>query len=313
MTVNMPNLERNPLWSATPTPFDENMEIDVESVHRLVDHHIKLGIGGLFLLGTCGEGPWVPNDLRRQLVREVASRSNGRLTIAVQVTDNSAARILENIEMIREEGGDIAVVAAPYFVHRPTSANLEKLYLEVVEQSPLPIGIYDQGEYGPTLVPLEVLEKIVIHEKVVILKDSSNDPGHQSIHLSVRESREDLRLLSGLEWDCVSYLRAGYDGLLLGGGIFNGYIARQIMEAVAAGDIDQARQLQDRMNEMMRAVYGAKDLTCWLQGLKHLLVKMGIFNTENLFLDYPLTDECRRDIARVVAEKRDILFPWEEC
>ena len=83
------------------------------------------------------------------------------------------------------------------------------------------------------------------------------------------------------------------------------------MEAVAAGDIDQARQLQDRMNEMMWAVYGGKDLTCWLHGLKHLLVKMGIFETENLFLDYPLTDECRRDIDHVLAEEHDILFPWE--
>ena len=88
-------------------------------------------------------------------------------------------------------------------------------------------------------------------------------------------------------------------------------MARQIMETVAADDIDQAHQLQDRMNEMMWAVYGGKNLACWLRGLKHSLVKMGIFNTENLFLDYPLTDECRRDIVRVVAEERDILFPWE--
>jgi len=266
VTVELPELESNPLWSATPTPLDQNMEIDVESAHRLVDHHIKLGIGGLFLLGTCGEGPWMPNDLRRKFVSEVTNYSNGRLTIAVQVTDNSAARILENIEMVREEGGDIAVVAAPYFVHRPNPAKIEKLYREVVEQSPLPIGIYDLGQYAPTLVPLEVLEKIVADEKVVVVKDSSTDATRQASYLAVRESHEDLRLLSGLEWDCISYLQAGYDGLLLGGGIFNGYIARQIMEAVAASDIDQARQLQDRMNEMMWAVYGGKDLACWLRG-----------------------------------------------
>ena len=158
MAVDIPNLEYYPLWSATPTPFDQNMEINVESAHRLVDHHIKLGIGGLFLLGTCGEGPWMPDRLRRELVKQVVEHNDGRLTIAVQVTDNSAARILKNIEMVREEGGDIAVVAAPYFVHRPNPAKIEKLYREVVEQSPLPIGIYDFGQRAPTLVPLEVLE-----------------------------------------------------------------------------------------------------------------------------------------------------------
>ncbi len=311
MTVDIPELEPNPLWSATPTPLTEDMEIDVESAHRLVDHHIKLGVSGLFLLGTCGEGPWMPDRLRRKFVREVTDYSNGRLTIAAQVTDNSTARIVQNIEMATEAGADIAVIAPPDLPHLPTPATLEKLYLEAIEQSPLPVGIYERGERAATIVPKATMENIIAHEKVIIVKDSSLDEGRRDAWLAVRRRRQNLRLLSGYEFDCVSYLQAGYNGLLLGGGIFNGYIARQIMEAVAAGDIDQARQLQDRMNEMMWAVYGGKDLTCWLHGLKHLLVKMGIFETENLFLDYPLTDECRRDIEHVLAEEHDILFPWE--
>jgi len=311
LTVDIPNLEPNPLWSATPTPLTEDMEIDVGAVQRLVEHHIKLGITGLFLLGTCGEGPWMPDRLRWEFVKQVADYNDGRLMIAVQVTDNSAARILENIEIVAEEGGDLAVVAAPYFVLGSSPARIEKLYREVVEQSPLPIGIYDRGEHGPIAVPLEVMEKIVTDEKVVVVKDSSSDATRQASYLAVRRSRDSLRLLNGNEWDCVSYLHAGYDGLLLGGGIFNGHIARQIMDAVAAGDIDQAHQLQERMKEMMWAAYGGKDITCWMSGLKHLLVKMGIFSTASRFLDYPLTDECRRDIDHALQEYRDILFPWE--
>jgi len=276
MTVNFPELESNLIWSATPSPLTEDMEIDVGAVQRLVEHHIKLGITGLFLLGTCGEGPWMPDRLRWEL-----------------------------------EGGDLAVVAAPYFVIGSNPAKLEKLYREVVEHSPLPIGIYDRGEHGPITVPLEVLEKIVTDEKVVVVKDSSSDTTRQASYLAVRRTRDSLRLFTGDEFDCVSYLQAGYDGLLLGGGIFNGHIARQIMEAVAAGNIDQASQLEDRMKEMMWAVYGGKDITCWISGLKHLLVKMGIFSTTNNFLDYPLTDECIRDIDHALQEYRDILFPGE--
>ncbi len=311
MTVNFPELESNLIWSATPSPLTEDMEIDVGAVQRLVEHHIKLGITGLFLLGTCGEGPWMPDRLRWELVKQVVDYNDGRLMIAVQVTDNSAVRILENIEIVAEEGGDLAVVAAPYFVIGSNPAKLEKLYREVVEHSPLPIGIYDRGEHGPITVPLEVLEKIVTDEKVVVVKDSSSDTTRQASYLAVRRTRDSLRLFTGDEFDCVSYLQAGYDGLLLGGGIFNGHIARQIMEAVAAGNIDQASQLEDRMKEMMWAVYGGKNITCWMSSLKHLLVKMGIFSTTNNFLDYPLTDECIRDIDHALQEYRDILFPGE--
>jgi len=311
MTVDIPKLKSNLLWSATPTPLTEDMEIDAGSVQRLVEHHIKLGITGLFLLGTCGEGPWMPDRLRWELVRQTASYNDGRLMIAVQVTDNSAPRILENMEMATEAGADIAVIAPPFFAHRPTPAKLEKLYLDAIDQSPLPVGIYDQGEGGATFIPKEVVENIITHKKVIIVKDSSLDEDRRDAWLAVRGRRQDLRLLNGYEWDCVSYLQTGYDGLLLGGGIFNGYIARQIMEAVAAGNIDQARQLQDRMKEMMWAVYGGKDITCWISGLKHLLVEMEIFSTTNRFLQYPLTDECRRNIAHALQEYRDILFPWE--
>ena len=311
MTIDLPELEANPLWSATPTPLTEDMQIDVESVQRLVEHHIKLGITGLFLLGTCGEGPWMPNRLRREMVEQVVDCNDGRLVIAVQVTDNSAPRILENMEMAAEAGGDVAIIAPPFSAHRPTPAKLEKLYLDAIERSPLPVGIYDQGEGGATFIPKEAMENIITHEKVVIVKDSSLDEDRRDTWLAMRGRRQNLRLLNGYEFDCVSYLQAGYDGLLLGGGIFNGCIARQIMEAVAAGSIEQAHQLQERMNEMMWATYGGKEITCWMSGLKHLLVRMEIFSTANRFLQYPLTDECRRDIDHALQEYSGILFPWE--
>jgi hypothetical protein len=34
------------VWSAMPTPFTEKLELDTESVSRLVEHHVRLGIKG---------------------------------------------------------------------------------------------------------------------------------------------------------------------------------------------------------------------------------------------------------------------------
>ena len=107
----------------------------------------------------------------------------------------------------------------------------------------------------------------------------------------------------------ASSLQAGYDGLLLGGGIFNGYLAGQIMAAVAAGDIDLANRLQQHMNQMMYAVYGGEQIECWLSGQKKLLVEMGIFGTWRSYLDYPLTASCARAIREVIERDRDLLFP----
>jgi len=297
------------VWSATPTPFTAEWEIDVESVERLVAHHLRLGVKGLFLAGTCGEGPWMPERSRRTLVETVARFAKGKLHIAAQVTDNSAPRIIDNMRMVADAGADIAVIAPPHFLLNATADNLTALYREAVRACPLPVGIYDRGSYGSVVVPDAALKKIYAEENVKLIKDSSLNPARREIALAARRKRPELLLLNGAEFDCVEYLQAGYDGLLLGGGIFNGYLAGQIMAAARAGNLQRAERLQARMNRMMFDVYGGKKIACWLSGLKKLLVAMGIFNTSNNYLRYPLIASCLNAIARMIQREADVLFP----
>jgi len=297
------------VWSAAPTPLTEEMEVDVKSVERMVEHHLRLGINGLFLLGTNGEGPWLPERLRRTLVQKVIDHNKGKMVIAVQVTDNSAARMLENIKLAEEDGADIAVIAPPYFLPNATPKNICALYLETIAKSSLPVGIYDRGSFGSVVVPDAVLKVIYGQKKAILIKDSSTKPEHRRIALDARKKRPELRLLNGWEFNCVEYMQSGYDGLLLGGGVFNGYLAGLIIKAIKDGDLQLAQCLQKRMNRIMWAVYGGKKINCWLAGEKELLVEMGIFCTKRNFLNYYLTKGCLKNIKRVLERDRDVLFP----
>jgi len=171
------------------------------------------------------------------------------------------------------------------------------------------VGIYARGTFGAVVVPNDALAKIYAEKNVKLVKDSSTDPGRRDIALAARKKRPELLLLNGNEFDCVSYLQAGYDGLLLGGGIFNGFLAGQIMAAMAAGKIKLAGRLQQRMNRLMFDVYGGKQIKCWLSGQKKLLVEMGLFGTWLNYLNYPLTKGCERAIAKVMEREKDVLFP----
>lgn len=297
------------VWSAVPTPFDESMHLDVNAVVRMVEHHINCGVKGLFLGGTCGEGLWMRRKDIFRLTCAAVDSSMGRLTVAVQVTDTSAPRILENIDAAHEAGADIAVIAPPLDNGGHNAKTLMATYMQAIERSSLPVGIYDRGKYGSPQIPVDVLNAAYKHPKVVMIKDSSTDKEHMQIALKAREERPELKLLTGYEFGCVEYLQAGYDGLLLGGGVFNALIARKIIDAVAAGDIQEADRQQERMNELMYAVYGGKEISCWLAGLKHLLVKMGIFSTANLYMDYSLSDECSKAIDNALIEYKDVLNP----
>lgn len=297
------------VWSATPTPLDDKKRIDEKSLARLIDHHIRLGVRGLFLAGTCGEGPWLPDAQRQRLVRSAVAASAGRLHISVQVTDNSAARMLDNIAQAKECGADFAVIAPPYFLMNATPANIEKLYVETIEKSVLPTALYDRGKHSAVYVPDAVLKALYNHPKVIAVKDSSCDPARRAIALAARKKRPSLRLLDGDEFHCDEYALAGYDGFMLGGAAFNGYLANQILQAGKAGDAQTAKNLQLRQNRIMYAVYGGEKIACWLTGEKRYLQAIGVFKTTQNFLNYPLTPACDRAIAAVIKKDADVLLP----
>ena len=297
------------VWSATPTPLTDTLGLDVDSVSRLVAHHLRLGVRGLFLGGTCGEGPWLRRADLRCLVREAAAASAGRLVLAVQITDNSVGRMLENAEQAAADGADIAVIAPPHFLLNATEENVRNLYLETLRRCPLPVGIYDRGNGGSVPVSASVLEAVYAEPAVILVKDSSMDTARRDLALRARQQRPDLRLLTGYEFDVVSYMLHGYNGALLGGGIFNGFLAARILDAGAKGDAAGAQALQERMNRLMWDVYGGPEIRCWLTGLKELLVRMGVFSTHRNLLNYPLTESCSQAIDRVLAQDRDVLLP----
>ena len=285
------------VWSATPTPLNKNQRLDETSVGRLVEHHLKLGVNGLMLAGTCGEGPWLRVEDKETLTRSVVAMAAGRLRVALQVTDNSAGRVLANIEQAAAWGAEVAVVDAPWFFLNGTPERKLAHYREIARASVLPIGLYDRGKHSPNALPETHLAELLAEPNIVMVKDSSQTESRRDIYLAAMKLRPELVVLDGDEFNCVSYLRSGYSGLLLGGGIFNGAIAVRIIAAVKAGHIEVAEHEQARMNNLMLRVYGGAKIECWLTGLKELLVRMGVFSTHLNTLGYPLTAECAAQIA----------------
>ena len=298
------------VWSATPTPFTETMEIDSEAVSRLVDHHLRLGVKGLFLGGTSGEGPWMTDSDRLELAKCVAKNNKGRMLLAMQITDNSAARMIDNIKRIEDSGIDITVIAPPFFQANADQEYLKKLYFEVIESSSLPVGIYHRGKHSSVPIEVDTLAEIIAHPKVLMVKDSSSDAAaREMICGAIKKRKDELFALDGDEFNSVPYAVAGYDGFMFGGACFNGFMANKILELAKSGDVDGAQVMQDHMNNIMTRAFGGEGLPCWLAGQKQMMVELGIFNTCKTIINYKLTDECAQTIKQIVKEETEYLLP----
>ncbi|OHB58898.1 MAG: hypothetical protein A2Y12_17610 [Planctomycetes bacterium GWF2_42_9] len=242
-------IKRNDLggaWSASPTPFTESLKIDIASVKRMIKHHIRLDQKGVFIGGTCGEGPWLPESDMRKLVHASVDANNDKMKIAVQVTDNSYSKVLDHIKHAKADGADIAIVAEPWFSGPMKPECIEEHYLKIVDKSPMPIGIYSRGA---SFVPISVYEKVLRHKNVCLFKDSSLNDDVMKLALAIATETQ-LCVLTGYELGMVKYLAAGYHGVLAGGGIIIGHLTSQMVNAANEKNKEKLNSLQSHCDKI---------------------------------------------------------------
>ncbi len=284
-----------------PTPLTPALRVDEASVERMVQDAVRLGVQGLFLAGTCGEGPWLPDREKQALVRAAVRAGRGKLKIAVQASDNSVPRILDNGNLAAEAGADYAIIAAPGTFMNATPERVVAHFIEAANASPLPVGIYDLGAHRPVMIPEARLKEIYLLPNVHLVKDSSGSAARRAAALAARQEKPSLQLFNGDEFRCLEYLQAGYDGFMFGGAVAIGPHLNRIAQHYSAGRVEEAAAVDAEMKEVLYGLYGGKAIACWLTGLKYYMVRRGLFTTAASFLGYPLTDECRAYIERYAA------------
>lgn len=299
-------MKNSTLWSATPTPFLDDFQLDVPSVVRMMERHVQLGVDGVMLLGTCGEGPQVPNGMRKPLVEEAVAAA-GKMPVAVQCTDNSIPRVLDQMEAAARAGARYAVVSQPDTPFHMLRASPAQFYLRIFEQSPLPVIFYDRGQRAAVPVPPDAMREILSHPKVKFIKDSAGDLDRARTMTAVKEYNPELRLLSGSEFQAPYFLEVGYDGFMLGGAIVNARYMQDMVQRWNKGDKAGVEVINERMKSMLFAIYGGEKIPCWLSGLKHILIRLGTFTTIANFPGYELTDSCTSAIEEILVRDAELL------
>lgn len=292
------------IWSATPTPFLANGELDDAGLERLCRQHERLRVLGLFLGGTCGEGPFMPNRQRAELVRKVRRLAGPSFHLAVQVSDTSAARVRENMAEAADAGADSVVIAAPWLVRFVNRDFARRYFCESLEcPCPVPRGIYVLAQPPETGIDRQLWQEIVGHPQVAYVKDSSGAADYRRAFLEVKARRPDLVLRTGCEFDILAALRDGYSGCLLGTAIFGAGLIARAIAALEDGDAAGAQAWQERSNRLLYDLF-RPDISAWMSGLKYALHTARIFSTEFSHLAYPLTDDDRRRIDAALARER---------
>jgi len=257
------------------TPLNEDYSLDTESLEKLIHHILEGGVKGLFILGTTGEGPSLPYQLRHEMVQEVCRIVASRVPVLVCITDTIFSEAIGLAHKAHEAGAAAVVTAPPYYF--PLNATDLYQYIEQMAAAlPLPLFLYNIPSHTKTAFSDETILKAAKLSNVIGYKDSTCDMlGFHRLHPLLDVNFTQLIGPEELLGEFV--LMGGHGGVSGGANVFP-KLYTSLCQAALQGDIEKVVKLQNKVGEVSATLYSldGQSGTSVLQGIKLALSVMGI-------------------------------------
>jgi 4-hydroxy-tetrahydrodipicolinate synthase len=249
-----------PLTGVVPpvcTPLTPEGEVDVESLHRLLDHLTAGGVHGLFVLGSTSEAAYLTDGQRRLVVAETVRHVDGRLPVLAGAIDMTTPRVLEHVAAVTAAGADAVVVTAPFYA-RTHPAEIARHYRLVAAASPVPVLAYDIPVAVHTKLAADLVLDLAAEGVLAGLKDSSGDlAAFREVVTGVR-TRPDLAgftVLTGSELIVDAALALGAHGAVPGLANVDPHGYVRLDRLCRTGDTERARTEQERLCALFGMVH----------------------------------------------------------
>lgn len=257
------------------TPLSHPSALDVPGLERLIERLIGGGVAGLFILGTCGEGPALGLALRRELIERTCRLARGRVPVLVGITDPSLEESIAVARQAADAGADAVVASAPpYF--RCGQAELSYFIRAMAERTPLPLFLYNMPSLTKASFAPETVRRAMDHDKIIGLKDSSGDMGYAHVMIQLFADRPDWTFLVGPEHLTGDVVLFGGHGGVNGGANVHPRLFVDLYEAAAARDFDRLVPLQRSVLSLGRIYQFGDDASAVVLGLKAALSYLGV-------------------------------------
>ncbi len=264
------------------TPFDAQQKMDKESLRRLVRFNIAQGVDGVYVGGSTGEAFVQSLAEREQVLEIVAEEGKGKLTLIAHVGCISTAESQQLAVAAKRYGFDAVSAVTPFYYPFSFEEHCDHYRAIIDSADGLPMVVYNIPALSGVKLTLDQINTLVTLPGVGALKQTSGDLYQME---QIRRAHPDLVLYNGYDEIFASGLLAGADGGI--GSTYNimGWRYMGIVQALKAGDIAKAQQLQRQCNEVI-----------------DLLIKVGVFRglkTVLHYMDVVSVPLCRKPFAPV--------------
>ncbi|QRK13119.1 4-hydroxy-tetrahydrodipicolinate synthase [Archangium violaceum] len=282
--------------TALATPFRDGA-FDEAAYRALIRQQIAGGTSVLIPMGTTGEAVTMSPDERFRAVRVCVEEAAGRVPVVGGAGSNSTAETIEGVKRVREAGADGSLIVTPFY-NKPTQAGLVEHFRAVAKAHPgFPIIAYNvPGRTGVDLLP-ETAQRMCDIPEVVAIKEATGSMA-RAVDL-VEKCGERLTLLSGDDFTVLPFIACGGKGVISVSSNVAPRMMADLVAAARAGQLEKARELQVRMNELHRLLFIESSPI----PVKWALHKLGLFGPE---VRLPLVPMTEPNAKKLEAELRKL-------
>jgi 4-hydroxy-tetrahydrodipicolinate synthase len=284
---------------ALVTPFtDDGKSIDENRLRALVNHCLELGVHGVVPCGTTGEFVNLTNEEKRRVIKIVVDEVNGRVPVVAGTGASGTQEAVEMTKYAKDVGATAALIVTPYYL-KPADRGIYEHYQTIATEVDLPIILYNIPQCTGLELPWQMVEDLAQIPNIVGVKDSS---GQLKFILAVLEKvRDKLNVLCGHDEVVVAGLAAGCSGAILASANVIPDVWIQIYNHVKKNEMQQARELQYRVQKIARIIAGSGAVGT-KEALNMMKVKVGPVRKPLSFggeLTYEAKEELRLDLEKI--------------
>jgi 4-hydroxy-tetrahydrodipicolinate synthase len=230
--------------TAMVTPFAEDRSVDEAAARALARRLVENGSHGLVLAGTTGESPTLDDAEKLALLRAVRDEL-GSDVLVICGTGSNDTRHSERLSAAAADAGADAVLAVTPYYNKPNFTGIRAHYEAVAKAAGIPVLLYNIPSRVVVNIPPEQLAELAQIENVVGVKQA-NDDELQPI--------DGLRVLAGNDGTFLRTLELGEPGGILVASHLVGREMREIHDAVQAGEVERAREIDAKLRPIYEAL-----------------------------------------------------------
>lgn len=240
------------LMTAMATPFRPDGKLDIDGIHKLVNHLIETGTTTIVACGTTGESPTLSHEEKLTLFVETLKATAGRVPVIAGTGGNDTASTIALSKEAQDLGAHGILLVAPYY-NRPTQDGLYAHFSAIVESVELPIMIYNIPGRTGVNIEVDTLLKLGQLSNVFAVKEASGNFAH-IVDLLARKP-DDLFVYSGDDKFTLPMMAVGAYGVVSVASHVVGREMTEMMDAYVHGDVKNAMTWAGRLLPVFEALF----------------------------------------------------------